>query len=78
MRGVVLGGAGLLRGGALRGAGLTDLPHHAVPDAVDLLAVFAIGQQVEVVGEGDGARQPLQQVDAETLAAALLKRRRWH
>lgn len=49
------------------------LPDHAVPDAVDLFAVLAVGDQVEVVAEANGLRQPLQNVDAEALAAALFR-----
>lgn len=47
------------------------LSHHAVPRPVDLLAVFAVGDQVKVVGELDRLGDLLQDVDAETLAAAL-------
>jgi hypothetical protein len=49
------------------------LPDHAVPDAVDLLPVLAVGDQVEVVAEADGVCQPLENVDAEALAAPLLR-----
>lgn len=38
---------------------------------MDHLAVFSVGDQVEVVGELDGARQLLQDVYAETLTAQL-------
>lgn len=47
------------------------LSHHAVPRPVDLLAVFPVGDQVKVVGELDRLGDLLQDVDAETLAAAL-------
>lgn len=53
--------------------GSPHLADHAVPDAVDLLPVLAVGDQVEVVAEADGLRQPLQNVDAEALAAPLFR-----
>lgn len=53
----------------LRGSRGSHLPDHAVPRAPHQLAVLAVGHQVEVVGELDGARELLQNVDAEALAA---------
>lgn len=47
------------------------LSHHAIPRSIDLLAMFAIGDQVKVVGELDGLGDLLQDVNAETLTAAL-------
>lgn len=47
----------------------TYLSDHAVPDSPHQLAVLAVGDQVEVVGELDGAGQLLQDVDAEAFAA---------
>lgn len=47
------------------------LSDHAVPHIVDLLAMFSIGDQVEVVGELDVPRYLLQNVNAETFAALL-------
>lgn len=47
------------------------LTNQAVPRPIDLLAVLAVGDQVEVVGEPDGAGQLLQDVDAEAFAAQL-------
>lgn len=47
------------------------LSHHAVPDAINLLPVFPIGDQVEVVGEAHDPGQALEDVDAEALAALL-------
>lgn len=47
------------------------LSHHAVPRAIDLLAMFAIRHQVKVVGELDRLGDLLQDVNAETLTAAL-------
>lgn len=55
------------------GGGAPHLADHAVPDAIDLLPVLAVGDQVEVVAEADGLRQPLQNVDAEALAAPLFR-----
>lgn len=49
---------------------MVHLSHHAVPGAVDLLAVFAVGDQVEVVGELHHLGDFLQDVDTETFAAA--------
>ena len=45
------------------------LPDQTVPHVVDLLAVPAVDHQVQVVGELDVPGDPLQDVDAETLAA---------
>lgn len=47
----------------------SHLPDHAVPRPSHQLAVFPVGDQVEVVGELDGAGQLLQDVYAEALAA---------
>lgn len=47
------------------------LSHHPIPDVVNLLSVFAIGHQVEVVGELDILGDLFQNVDAEALAALL-------
>lgn len=47
------------------------LPDHPVPDSSNQLAVLAIGDQVEVVGELYGAGQFLQDVYAETFTAQL-------
>lgn len=47
------------------------LSDHAVPHVVDLLAMFSIGDQVEVVGKLDVPRYLLQNVNAETFAALL-------
>lgn len=47
------------------------LSDHAVPHVVDLLAMFSIGDQVEVVGELDVPRYLLQNINAETFAALL-------
>lgn len=35
--------------------------------------MLAVGNQVEVIAETDGVRQPLQNINAETLAASLLR-----
>jgi len=51
-----------------RGPYLSD---HAVPPVVDLLAVFPIRHQVQVVGELDVPGDLLQNVNAETFAALL-------
>lgn len=48
-------------------AGFTHLANHAVPSSTNQLAVFSIGDQVEVIGELDVAGQLLQDVYAETL-----------
>lgn len=47
------------------------LSHHAVPRPVDLLAVFAVSDQVKVIGELHLLGNLLQDVDAEPLTAAL-------
>lgn len=47
------------------------LSDHPVPDSSDQLAVLAVGDQVEVVGELDVAGQFLQDVYAEAFAAQL-------
>lgn len=50
---------------------LPHLSHHAIPRPIDLLAMFAISDEVKVVGELDGLGDLLEDVDAETLAATL-------
>lgn len=50
---------------------LTHLSNHAVPRAIDLLAVFAVGHQVKVVGELDSLGDLFEDVYAEALATAL-------
>lgn len=45
------------------------LSNHPVPDPSYKLAMFAIGDQVEVVGELDVARELFQDVNAEAFAA---------
>lgn len=50
-------------------AAYSYLSNHSIPNASDQLAVLAVGDQVEVVREFYGARQLLQDVNAETLAA---------
>lgn len=52
-------------------AGPPYLADHAVPHVVDLFAVLAVCDQVEVVGELDVPGYLLQNVDAEALAALL-------
>lgn len=47
------------------------LPDHAVPHAVHPLPVFAVGHQVQVVGELDHLGQFLEDVNAEALTAKL-------
>lgn len=37
----------------------SHLPYHAIPSSTNQLAMFSIGDQVEVVGELDGAGQLL-------------------
>ena len=54
-----------------RGQRATDLSHHAVPRPIDLLAMLAVGPQVEVIGELHMFGDLLEDVDAEALAAAL-------
>lgn len=46
------------------------LSNHAIPCPINLLAVFAVGDQVEVIRELDRLGDLLQDVYAETLAAA--------
>lgn len=45
------------------------LSDHTVPDPSYQLAMFAVGDQVEVVGELDVARELFQDVNAEAFAA---------
>lgn len=47
------------------------LSNHAVPCPINLLAVFAVGDQVQVVSELDRLGDLLQDVNTETFAAAL-------
>lgn len=49
--------------------GLSYLSDHPVPNAPDQLAVLAVGDQVQVVGELDVAGKFLQDVDAEAFTA---------
>lgn len=49
----------------------THLSDHSVPRPVDLLAVFAVGDQIEVVSELYLLGDLLEDVDTETFAAAL-------
>lgn len=46
------------------------LSNHAVPCPINLLAVFAVGDQVQVVSELDRLGDLLQDVNTETFAAA--------
>lgn len=51
-----------------------ECPHlsdHTIPCPVNLLAVFTIGDQIEIIGEFDTLGNFLQDVDAETFATAL-------
>lgn len=48
-----------------------DLSDHAVPLSVYVLAMSAVGDQVEVISKADDLGQPLEDVDAETFAAVL-------
>lgn len=45
------------------------LSHHAIPRSIDLLAMFAVRDQVKVIGELDRLCDLLQDVNAETLTA---------
>lgn len=47
------------------------LSNHAIPCPINLLAVFAVGDQVEVISKLDRLGDLLQDVNTETLAAAL-------
>lgn len=47
------------------------LSHHPIPDIVDLLAMLAIGYQVQVIGEPHVLCNLFQNVDAEAFAALL-------
>lgn len=47
------------------------LSNHAVPHIVDLLAMFSISDQIEVVSKLDIPGYLLQDVNAETFAALL-------
>lgn len=51
--------------------GSSYLSHHPIPDIVDLLAMLAIGYQVQVIGELYILGNLLQNVDAEAFAALL-------
>lgn len=50
-------------------AGSSYLSHHPIPDVVDLLAMLAIGYQVQVIGELHILCDLLQNIDAEAFAA---------
>lgn len=50
---------------------LAHLSDHAIPRPVDLLAVFAVGDQIEVVTELYLLGDLLEDVDTETFTAAL-------
>lgn len=54
-----------------RQTGRYYLSNHAIPHIVDLLPMFSIRDQVEVVGKLDIPCYLLQNVNAETLAALL-------
>lgn len=47
------------------------LSYHTIPCPVNLLAVFAVGDQIEIIGELHTLGDLLQDVNAETFAAAL-------
>lgn len=47
------------------------LSNHAIPDIVDLLSMFSVGDQVQVVGKLNVPGYLLQDIDAEALAALL-------
>lgn len=53
------------------GRGWSYLSNHAVPHAVDYLAMLAVGDKIEIVGETQSLSQTLQDVDAKSFAAAL-------
>lgn len=46
------------------------LSHHAIPCPINLLAMFAVGDQIEIVGEFYTLCNLLEDVDAETFATA--------
>lgn len=50
---------------------VTNLPHHAVPNIIDLLAMFAICDQVKIIGELYISGNLLQDVYTKALAALL-------
>lgn len=50
---------------------LSYLSHHPIPDVVDLLAMLAIGYQVQVIGELHILCNLLQNINAEAFAALL-------
>lgn len=50
---------------------LSYLSHHPIPDIVNLLAMLAIGYQVQVIGEPHVLCNLLQNIDAEAFAALL-------
>ncbi len=50
---------------------VTNLPHHAVPHIIDLLAMFAIYDQVKIIGELYISGNLLQDVYTKALAALL-------
>lgn len=47
-----------------------DLANHAIPSSINLLAVFAVGDQVEVVSELHFLGDLFQDVNTESFAAA--------
>lgn len=53
----------------LRKLTFPHLSDHPVPDPSYQLAMFAVGDQVEVVGELDVARELFKDVNAEAFAA---------
>lgn len=66
---ICFGGEVLIKSVFGFGAAFPHLSHHAVPHVVDLLAVLAIGHQVEVIGELHVSGDLFEDVDAEALAA---------
>lgn len=48
---------------------LSHLSNHAVPNASDELAVFAVGDQIEIIGELDVSGKFLKDVDAKPFTA---------
>lgn len=50
---------------------VTNLPNHAVPDIIDLLAMFSICDQVKIIGELYISGNLLQDVYTKALAALL-------
>lgn len=58
-------------GTLIRSLRATNLPHHAVPHIIDLLAMFAICDQVKIIGELYIPGNLLQDVYTKALAAFL-------